>query len=66
MKARGNKVDYGLARAFGSLTFATVTITTGNLIIKFGESIIIFMTVIALTIFIPILIGTERKADIKS
>ncbi len=59
LKARGNKVDYGLARAFGSLTFATVTITTGNLIIKFGESIIIFMTVIALTIFILFLFRTE-------
>ena len=46
--SRGLKVDFGSARGMGSLTYAFISFIAGQLIVRAGESVIIYLSVLVL------------------
>ena len=46
--SRGMKVDFGSARGMGSLTYAFISFVAGQLIVRIGESVIIYLSILVL------------------
>ena len=44
--SRGLKVDFGSARGMGSLTYAFISFVAGQLIVRVGESVIIYLSIL--------------------
>ena len=44
--SRGLKVDFGSARGMGSLTYAFISFVAGQLIVRMGESVIIYLSIL--------------------
>lgn len=71
--ARGMKIDFGSARGTGSLTYALISFAAGQLVVKFGEITVIYLSLAvlagltAVTIMLPSLKGLKPcGAQLKS